>query len=283
MKEITVVKYRQGMALEAAGDGPCAVYIGRAMPKLNLAASPLANRFRIERGRSREAAIDRYREEQEARLRAQDPELIGELARLRRLAWRRPLALACWCAPEACHGDVVKEWLEPPRRYTGVGARKTPTEILDLMERIGELMAERGYVLETGDAWGADHAFAVGAEGAGGDMRRYAAKDARPESIAIARQYHPAWHRVPNDSRKLHGRNPFQVLGEDLITPVRFLVCWTPDGALTHAERSIRTGGTGTAISIADAHGVPVYNLARPSHRERWELWTERWWDIAGP
>jgi hypothetical protein len=54
-----------------------------------------------------------------------------------------------------------------------------------------------------------------------------------------------------------------------LISPVKFVICWTPDGAISHAGRSIRTGGTGTAISIASANQIPVFNLQRPEHLAR--------------
>jgi hypothetical protein len=73
--------------------------------------------------------------------------------------------------------------------------------------------------------------------------------------------------------RKLHGRNAFQILGLSLNTPSKYCICWTPDGATTHMERVRRTGGTGTAISIADAYKVPVVNLVIPSHRAHWETW----------
>lgn len=55
---------------------------------------------------TREEAIARYRVHLWARLRA-DPELVNRLANL------RGLRLGCYCAPAACHGDVLviaSEW-----------------------------------------------------------------------------------------------------------------------------------------------------------------------------
>ncbi len=70
-------------------------------------------------------------------------------------------------------------------------------------------------------------------------------------------------------------RNCYQVLGEDLSTPVDFVVCWTPDGA--ESETSRKTGGTGQAIRIAADLGIRVYNLKnRKSREEIYELIHQR-------
>ena len=47
--------------------------------------------------------------------------------------------------------------------YAGIGARKTPVYILSIMGTIGEYLAEKGWILNTGAAPGADQAFAEGA------------------------------------------------------------------------------------------------------------------------
>jgi hypothetical protein len=62
-----------------------------------------------------------------------------------------------------------------------------------------------------------------------------------------------------------------QVLGSTCDNVASFVVCWTQDGATCAAETSARTGGTGTAVRIASAHGVTVYNLRREEHRAAWE------------
>ena len=78
-----------------------AVYIGRAMRYVPGAesASRWANPFSVERyGRAR--CLELY----EARVRA-DAGLWGALDEL------RGKELGCWCAPERCHGDVLRELL----------------------------------------------------------------------------------------------------------------------------------------------------------------------------
>jgi hypothetical protein len=83
----------------------------------------------------------------------------------------------------------------------------------------------------------------------------------------MAAAHHPAWERLSPGPRALHARNCHQILGRDLNDPVSFVVCWTPDGATTNPGPS--TGGTGQALRIAAAHGISVFNLARPEDLER--------------
>ena len=146
--------------------------------------------------------------------------------------------------------------------YTGVGSRNTPPHILAIMTNLATKLSTNNYVLRSGGAKGADSAFEKGALW----YEIYYANDATEKSIALAGQYHPKWNACKDWARKLHGRNAFQVLGDDLNTPSSFVICWTKDGAISHAERALTTGGTGTAISIASAHGIPVYNLFRYDH-----------------
>ena len=149
------------------------------------------------------------------------------------------------------------------KTYTGVGSRKTPKDILVIMRQIAIKMRKQGYKLRSGGADGADYAFELGSMD---NKSIYLAKHATREAKAISRKYHPAWERCSQYARNLHGRNAFQVLGRDLNAPSRVLYCWTPDGCYKHRGRTIETGGTGTAISIADHYGVKVINLKRPEH-----------------
>jgi len=144
--------------------------------------------------------------------------------------------------------------------YTGVGSRKTPADILTFMTEMAEILCRNDMVLRSGGADGADNAFEAGAT----LKQIYYANMATPAAMEIAAQFHPVWNRLSPYVRKLHGRNAFQVLGLDLDSPSEFLICWTPDACECHADRSIRTGGTGTAISIAEHYNVPVFNLANP-------------------
>jgi hypothetical protein len=76
---------------------PYDVYIGRAVPRRGLAASKWANPYPLRREGDRLDVIARYEHEHLPT----HPELIAALPEL------RGKVLGCWCAPKACHGDVL--------------------------------------------------------------------------------------------------------------------------------------------------------------------------------
>ena len=154
--------------------------------------------------------------------------------------------------------DII---MKVQKYYTGVGSRSTPIKIQKLMKLFALIMEYLGYILRSGGAEGADRAFESGVAMLN-NKEIYLANQSTEESENIASIFHPAWERCSDYAKKLHGRNSFQVLGENLKTPSEFLICWTKDGCKTHNDRNIKTGGTGTAISIADYNKIPIYNLA---------------------
>jgi hypothetical protein len=83
-----------------------------------------------------------------------------------------------------------------------------------------------------------------------------------PKALALASTVHPVWEDLDRGSRVLHARNCYQVLGRQLNKPSEFLVCWTPDGCESGAMRSRVTGGTATAIVLAERYNIPRFNLA---------------------
>jgi hypothetical protein len=74
------------------------VYIGRAVSRSGLKASVWGNPFIIGKDGPREEVMEKYR----AWLMS-NPELLKKVAEL------RGKVLGCWCAPLACHGDILAE------------------------------------------------------------------------------------------------------------------------------------------------------------------------------
>jgi len=158
----------------------------------------------------------------------------------------------------------------PPKFYAGNGARKTPNHVLKQMREYAAALAERGYTCRSGgQPEGADAAFEEGTRpysgqmvvylpwrGFGGHLDGIVVGD-DPRLREISARFHPNWAACSEGARKLLTRNAPLILGHDLpMVLSEFELCWT--------DRALGGGGTGQAIRIARAYGVPVYDLANP-------------------
>lgn len=160
--------------------------------------------------------------------------------------------------------------------YTGIGARKTPGNILHSMVQVGAHMYNAGHTLRSGGAQGADRAFEIGADQARGATENAGTYNppelkhiylpsrdfngsnspfftVSQEAKRVAGLFHPAWNRCNDFVQNLMGRNAYQMLGFDLDTPSDFVICWTPKGEVV--------GGTGQALRMASYYGIPIINM----------------------
>lgn len=155
--------------------------------------------------------------------------------------------------------------------YTGIGSRNTPKEVLDLFEKVASFLANKGYILRSGGAKGADKSFEIGCDKINGEKEIYLpwyrfensnslliVSDKK--AFEIAEQFHPYWHNLSQGARKLQARNSHQVLGLDLNTPSKFILCWTKNGK--------GQGGTGQAIRIAKQYNIPIFDAGSYSNIE---------------
>lgn len=178
--------------------------------------------------------------------------------------------------------------------YTGIGSRQTPKDILKLMERIAYKLCQKGYVLRSGSAGGADTAFENGAKAWGSETSdgfncpvlaqiyipwksfttyedyykdwyynlehmRY-----KKEAYQLASETHPAWDKCSVGAKALHARNTFQILGQTLNKPSSFLICWAQEDKHGNIK-----GGTATAWNLAKAYGVSCFNLYNEDDKQR--------------
>ena len=145
--------------------------------------------------------------------------------------------------------------------YAGIGSRETPDDVLLAMTWAAIRLRHAGFVLRSGGANGADSAFERGASGVaeiylpwkafnGSTSQLYPPTNA---AIELAAKLHPNWRAVRRGGILLHGRNSHQILGQNLDSPSKFVLCWTIGGT--------GKGGTGQAIRLAHAHNVPVFDL----------------------
>jgi len=177
--------------------------------------------------------------------------------------------------------------------YAGIGSHSTPEDVLDIMVELGYLLAEENYILRSGGSPGADTAFEAGAKKADGQFEIYLPWDKFQDrsddnyldvrnldnfnnAKRIAKKHHPNFAELSESAKLLITRDTYQVLGKDLTTPSKFVVCWTPDGCITDRDRSKETGGTGQAISIASRREIPIFNLKLKEHRRQVEEWINK-------
>jgi hypothetical protein len=174
--------------------------------------------------------------------------------------------------------------------YSGVGSRETPEDILEVMYDLAAKLGGRGYTLRSGGADGADQAFEDGCLSANGAMEIYLPwdgfnnkgvyprlgyygpdRDTQEMAENIASAIHPAWDRLTRGGKSLHTRNIYQVLGQDLDTPSRFLVCYAKT-----TRGGYITGGTRTAFELAKKIGIPCYNLFDANDLQRVKTYLEK-------
>jgi hypothetical protein len=147
------------------------------------------------------------------------------------------------------------------------------------MEKIGEILANEGWGLRSGAAAGSDKAFEDGANRVPGAKKKIflpsegfqGRKDNGKDVLALqnsphlkaaedmARRLHPAGNRLKGFALDAMSRNAFQLMGEDLASPSKVVVCYTDEGK--------EVGGTGQSLRAAKEQKIPVINLGD----ERWK------------
>ena len=140
--------------------------------------------------------------------------------------------------------------------YAGIGSRDTPIPVLSNMSDLARKLHVLDWTLRSGGAQGADQAFESGVYA---NKQIFRPADCTQAAMDLSSEYHPNWPACSPYVRKLHGRNAQILLGGNLDTPVKCVVCWTSDGKAT--------GGTGQAIRMAEAYQIPVFNLYRIDYR----------------
>jgi len=148
------------------------------------------------------------------------------------------------------------------KTYAGIGSRYTPVDVQKMMTEIASRLSRLNYILYSGGADGADTAFETGAAQKliflpwnGFNNRKETGTDyiVPRYNAKLVKQFHPKSSALSESGWKFMSRNSYQVLGPDLKSPVDFVLCWTKDGKAS--------GGTGQALRIAKAHGIPIFNF----------------------
>lgn len=170
--------------------------------------------------------------------------------------------------------------------YAGIGSRETPAHILDRLEKMATYLANRGFILRSGGADGADSAFEKGCDSVSGKKEIYlpwkgfnkndsTLCNITPIALKMAENYHPAWNRLKEPAKSLMARNCYQVLGYDLNEPADFIACWTKDGKAS--------GGTGQALRIAKTIDIPIFNFHNERAFDDLKQWLKKQLELTNP
>lgn len=167
-----------------------------------------------------------------------------------------------------------------------IGSRRAPQDVLDLMSLTAEVLCDSGVAITSGDADGCDIASFEGAlrsssfplVGAriflpwngvsypSGRPKRYAddqvffdaSKFENYEyATTLALEARGSFEGLKRGGIALQCRNPYQILLDDLKTPVASCIFW----AETIGKKGNVKGGTNTAVQVARKFEVPLINL----------------------
>lgn len=156
--------------------------------------------------------------------------------------------------------------------YTGIGARKTPDDIINLIVPIAKELASRNWILRSGGASGADSAFEYAVDTTPHAMKEiylpWQGFNARnsffstipKEVYDIIKEVIPHYKKIRNNSvKKLHARNVLQLLGYDLNleNKSKFVIYFAEE------RNGCPIGETAVALGLAQHFEIPCINLRK--------------------
>ncbi len=162
--------------------------------------------------------------------------------------------------------------------FAGVGSRTITEKEEKLIERIARQLSKK-FVCYSGNAPGADQAFQRGSDGRcvlylpwmGFESEAYPYINAldvfdlgkSPEGMQSVKDFHPN-PNLKYGAKMMMARNYHQIMGYKTYPKVSFVVfCADED------EKGNVSGGTGQAVRIARAKGIPTINIRLPGWKEK--------------
>jgi hypothetical protein len=196
---------------------------------------------------------------------------------------------------------MSRYWDYRGRRFVAIiGSREAPVDVISLLEATGQCLCDLGIAVSSGDADGCDKAGVRGAMRSSSwplvgarvflpshkvtypnGFTRYADNyiyyDASQfpnieEARAMAFRARGSFHGLYEKGIALHSRNSYQILLDDLKTPVASVVFY----AQPVGKKGLVSGGTNTAVQIARLHNIPLINLATDEGMVKIQKFLER-------
>lgn len=178
--------------------------------------------------------------------------------------------------------QVVKlesEDFTPALAYAGIGARKTPGEVLQYMTQQAALLESMNCLLRTGDAKGADQAFCNGAKYKSVYTPKQPILDWAREKVAeVCDSDYNTYKPI---TQNLLARNMYQLFGDgntpDACYPSKFVLYWSEPSSEYNSSQQDNyfncSSGTRYAVRAAVRAGIPTFNLY--NQKELWEQYRD--------
>lgn len=176
------------------------------------------------------------------------------------------------------------------KAYAGIGSRKTPPEVCAAFANLAGRLGQAGWTLRSGRAEGADSAFEAGARAVRGSCEIFLPNEHNYKTMEqitrehpepwnqtsyidevtgsvlgckiIARLLHPNGKNLNPKALELHARNTYQIIGQNLNSPVQFVACWTEGGR--------GEGGTGQALRLAKMLNIHIIDYGTSTKEADW-------------
>jgi hypothetical protein len=160
--------------------------------------------------------------------------------------------------------------------YAATGNKEMPESFKPQVQRIGRNLEKAGYILRTGGMEGLEDVIekSVTKLELHLPFKDFDGKQSKFTYTSdfvkgVAKMFHTSFDTLKPVVQTFLAKNVRLVLGKEGKSPAMFLIVWTEDGTEKAIEKTFKTGNSGNAIAIADAIGIPVFNLVRPDAEHR--------------
>ncbi len=166
-----------------------------------------------------------------------------------------------------------------PTLYISVaftGNKEAPPEVLEKVKEMAQFLESRGFTIRMGGDGSVEEA----AEKAATKKelilpwKGFNEKDSQltwsiERAHHIAKLFHPTYDQLKKGVHGILAKNARLVMGHKMLSPATLVIVWTPDGVERSRDVVSTTGFTGHVIKIANAAGIPVFNLGNPASEQR--------------
>jgi hypothetical protein len=168
------------------------------------------------------------------------------------------------------------------KAYAGITNPDTPPDIVQQIAKLASRLSESGYTCRTSGGSEGDDAFENNSTLSEVHIpwKKFNNKETKfnknlPEAADLVKPFHPTFDAMKPAVQAIIARGAHVILGQNLQSPVQFVLCWSADGLENAKDRGIKSGFIGIPIALAATNRIPVFNLKNPDALQRLKNWLE--------